>query len=258
MKATVCELRNDPAGLEADWQKLAGHVQAEGSEFVLLPEMPFHPWLAASEAVSVSAWEESVKAHEAWIAGRLPDLIPAVVGGTRPVIVDDRRLNEAFLWDKQGGLHGIHFKYYLPNEEGFWEATWYEQGKKDFSVTEAAHIKLGYLICTELWFNEHARDYGKAGAHIILCPRATPPSTVDKWIAGGRVVSVVSGAYSLSSNFGGVGAGKTEWGGGGWIIEPEEGVVLGITTKEQPFLTLDLDVSAAGNAKKTYPRYVKL
>ena len=54
-------------------------------------------------------------------------------------------------------------------------------------------------------------------------------------------------------------AGKTpdgcDFAGVGWITEPE-GKVLGLTLPDQPFLTLDLDLSKADQAKKTYPRYV--
>ena len=35
MKVTVCELRNDPAGLNQDWPALTEHVAAEKSDLVL-------------------------------------------------------------------------------------------------------------------------------------------------------------------------------------------------------------------------------
>jgi hypothetical protein len=47
-----------------------------------------------------------------------------------------------------------------------------------------------------------------------------------------------------------------KWGGAGWIIEPEEGQVLGLTSADEPFLTLGIDLKVAETAKKTYPRYV--
>ena len=47
-----------------------------------------------------------------------------------------------------------------------------------------------------------------------------------------------------------------EWGGTGWIIEPQEGEVLGTTSRDDPFLTLELDPAVADAAKSTYPRYV--
>ena len=37
MKVTVCELRNDPAGLDQDWLALIDHVTSEKSDLVLLP-----------------------------------------------------------------------------------------------------------------------------------------------------------------------------------------------------------------------------
>jgi N-carbamoylputrescine amidase len=44
-------------------------------------------------------------------------------------------------------------------------------------------------------------------------------------------------------------------GGTGWIIDPEGGV-LGVTSPEQSFLTLEIDLTAAEEARTTYPRYV--
>ena len=91
---------------------------------------------------------------------------------------------------------------------------------------------------------------------MLVCPRATEITSVDKWIAGGRVAAVVSGAYCLSSNFSYRDGDAFKWGGNGWIVEPEEGTVLGTTSSEQPFLTIEIDLSKADTAKHTYPRYV--
>nr|NJM01854.1 hypothetical protein [Desulfobacula sp.] len=48
-----------------------------------------------------------------------------------------------------------------------------------------------------------------------------------------------------------------DFGGTGWIMEPDRGRVLKTTTKSRPFLTLDIDLAAAKKAKSGYPRYVK-
>lgn len=255
MKVTVCELRNDVDALKEDWQALISHVQENASEFVLLPEIPFFPWLARTRDVDPSRWEESVNAHEAWI-GCLAELGSSGAAATRPILKNGKRLNEAFIWQQGTGCTGVHEKYYLPDEPGFWEASWYERGAGDFALTTINNVWAGFLICTELWFNKHAREYARQGIHLLLCPRATPKSTVDKWIAGGRTAAVVSGAFCLSSNLGGTTAAGAEYGGAGWIIEPEEGAVLGVTSQQQPFLTLDIDLRVAETAKKTYPRYV--
>jgi N-carbamoylputrescine amidase len=217
--------------------------------------MPFYPWVAYTDQVAPGRWEAAVRAHDAWMA-RLPELACPLVAGSRPVLRDGRRLNEGFVWDPASGYRGVHAKYYLPDEPGFWEATWYDRGVRDFQSAAAGDIRAGFMICTEIWFGEHARAYARQGTHLLLCPRATPHGTADKWVAGGRAAAVMSGAFCLSSNRGGPDSHGMAWAGTGWVIEPQEGEVLGLTSPEQPFLTVEIDLSVAETAKRTYPRYV--
>jgi N-carbamoylputrescine amidase len=70
------------------------------------------------------------------------------------------------------------------------------------------------------------------------------------WLAGGRTAAVVAGAYAVSSNHG-----DERFGGQGWIVDPD-GRVLAITSAEEPFVTVDVDLDGAEAAKRTYPRYV--
>ncbi len=255
MKVTVCQLHEAPDGLEGDWPLLVEHVREQASDVVLLPEMPFHPWLARHRVADPLAWEEAVAVHQCW-EERLDELAPAVVLGTRPVVEAGERFNEGFVGGSGAPCVGVHRKYYLPDEEMFWEASWYGRGEERFDTFEAAGAVAGYLICTEMWFTEHARAYGRAGAHLLAAPRATPGSTAEKWIAGGRAAAVVSGAWCLSSNRGGLDREGTVWAGAGWIIEPEEGEVLAITSENEPFMTREIDLGRADSAKASYPRYV--
>ena len=256
MKITVCEISNEPGKLSRDWKKLTKHVQAEGSDVVLLPEMPFYPWPAWTDAVDMTIWEKSVAAHDKWIQ-RLTELSEATIFGTRPTIQKSRCYNEGFMWHSGTGYCPVHTKYYLPDEDGFREAAWYDRGLREFIPTHTGSAMIGFLICTELWFMEHARAYGREGVHMLVCPRATPASSKDKWLAGGRTAAVVSGAFCLSSNFGGTDRNGMSWAGNGWIVEPEEGQVLAVTSPSEPFITLDIDLRIAENAKNTYPRYVQ-
>lgn len=255
MKVTVCELRNSSLEFDADWQALVNHVRSESSDLVLLPEMPFYPWVAWTREVHPSVWKSSVEVHVQRISC-LADLGSSTVISSRPIIENTKHFNEGYVWEVDSGYRPAHTKYYLPNEEGFWEALWYQRGAKEFEAIQTSKAKVGFLICTELWFNSHARQYAEQKVDLLVCPRATPAQSTDKWIAGGRTAAVVSGAYCLSSNFSGGGSGESEFGGTGWIIEPEEGEVLGVTSRRHPFLTLEIDLSKARKAKQTYPRYV--
>lgn len=102
VKVTVCQLGNTPEALERQWKALCAHVRAEGSRFVLLPEMVFGPWFADSPGVDPVVWDHAESSHEQWMS-RLHELGAPCVAGTRPVTRDGRRMNEAFVWTPGGG-----------------------------------------------------------------------------------------------------------------------------------------------------------
>jgi predicted amidohydrolase len=244
----VCEVRTAPGALEEDWAGLVAHVRSEGSDLVVLPELGFAPWFAAERSADAATWEASVSAHDRWL-DRLGEL-PAAAIGTRPVTRSAGRRNQAYARERGGVVLPLHDKSYLPDEPGFWEASWYDRGTGGHAVTHLAGIRAGVLVCTELWFLEHARALGRSGAHVIATPRVTPSSSLDRWLAGGRACAVVAGAWSLSSN-----SAEPQHGGLGWAVDPE-GEVVATTSRERPWVTVDVDLPAVEAAKLRYPRYV--
>jgi N-carbamoylputrescine amidase len=239
---------------EPEWAALTEHVAAESPELVVLGEMPFARWLPATNQVDPDEWHKAAMRHDAWIA-RLVDLPDVAVAGSRPVMRNGYPHNEAFLWSHDAGYRPTHVKHYLPDEPGFWEASWYRRSPaKSFRAAPFGDISCGFMICTDMWFTEHARAYAAQGAELLLIPRATELSTGAKWLAGGRVAAVMAGAFCLSSNRQGAAEGL-RFGGAGWIIDPE-GNVLATTTDQEPFVTLEIDLAEARAAKKSYPRYV--
>ncbi len=251
MKVTVCELIDAPTLLEAQWQQLIAHARANTSELILLPEMPFSRWPCAEPfaAHSAQVWQAAVLEHQQWCE-RIAGLnIP--VAFTLPVQSAAGRFNRACLISGNQLSYG-HDKYYLPDEPGFWEASWYSRGNGDFELLTVGSARLGFLICTEVWFQEHARHYAKRGVNIILNPRANYPEDQDIWQTGNRATAFVSGSYLLSSNLLPVDADASA---GGWVISPD-GEVLAQTTAEQPFATVELDLQLAEAAKRRYPCYV--
>lgn len=252
MKATVCQLPDPSDQFEAAWTDLVR--QSQGSDLVVLPEMPFHPWVAWTNQYDPAVWDAAVFAHDTWIE-MLGELGAAGVAGSRPIRTETGiGHNRAFVWDG-GSLHNGHDKYYLPEEPGFWEATWYSRGDGSFDAMELGPHRIGFLLCTEMWFTERARGYARQGVQLLLTPRVTELSSVDKWLAGGRAAAVMSGAFSLSSNRTGSNNG-VDFGGVGWVIDPD-GEVLATTSESEPIVTVDIDLTDADAAKLTYPRYVR-
>lgn len=251
MRVTVCELPDETPAFERAWRALCAHCRSRVTDLVLLPELPFHPWFGTTPTFSSETWRAAEDVHRRWL-DRLPELAPAAVLATAPVTQEGRRLNEGFVWDEESGYRAAHHKYYLPDEEGAWEARWYERGDGRFAMAQVGAARVGFIICSELWALERAREYGKAGAHVLVTPRLTGRSSVEKWLAGGRAAAVVSGAFSLSSN-------RTseaqDYGGHGWVVGPD-GEVLASTSSGEPFATVDIDLVLAEKAKSTYPRYL--
>jgi N-carbamoylputrescine amidase len=249
---TVCELPDDRVQFQQAWDGLVDHVRASASQLVLLPEMPFAPWLAVSPEFDASAWNDAVAAHDAWLP-RLADLAPAAIVASRPVTRGGVRRNEGFVWESARGYRAVHDKRFLPDEEGYWEAKWYSAGDGRFELAAIAGAQVGMLICTELWSLGHAQQYGQEGAELVVTPRATGRLTVEKWLVGGKAAAIVSGAFSLSSNWTADGNGG-DFGGAGWIIDPD-GRELARTSRTHPFQTTTIDLDTAVAAKRTYPRY---
>ena len=251
MRVTISQI--DGGALESQWPGLIQHCRAEKSDFLLLPEMCFSPWFCAAPDPDERIWDAAVSAHDRWLS-RLPELGVPMVSGTAPRRIEGQKRNASYVWTSERGLQWHHQKTYLPDEAGFWEATWYDRGAVDFPTLQIGGLRLGVMICTEMWFLQHARAYGQRGIHLLLSPRSTPLETNDKWLAGGRTAAVVSGAYCLSSNHAGR-VDDLELGGCGWLCDPE-GRTLALTSDEQPFATVAVDLKAAEDAKRGYPRYV--
>mgnify|MGYP001817725626 CR=1 FL=1 len=255
MKVTVCQLDNRAAERESMLAQLARHIASEQSQLLVLPEMCFADWLAADAEPDRARWLAAIKSHADHIRD-LDRLGAQAVIASRPVVTDDdSRRNQAYLWTPQPRVQPIHEKYYLPDEPGYWEASWYDRGPPEFELCEALGLRIGVQICTEMWFFEWARHFAREGAELLCVPRATPHKSLQRWLAGGRVAAICSGAYCLSSNLWTPPGGKVDCGGLGWIISPQ-GDVLAQTSEDSPFATVDIDAEFARQAKSTYPRYV--
>ena len=187
MKATIAQF--DASQLPGEWAALREHVSRERPDLVLLPEMCFAPWFCTAPEYDETVWRAALSAHERWLA-RLPELGAPLIIGTAPRNEDGKRYNVAYAWNAERGLQWMRRKTYLPNDDGYWEANWYDRAPIDFIPVCLGELSIGLSICTEIWFMQHAREYGKRGIHLLLNPRSTPAFSNDKWLAGGQPLSL--------------------------------------------------------------------
>ncbi len=254
MKLTVCELPDQAAEFEKAWPNLIKHVADNSSDLVLLPEVPAYYWFGYKTEFDAAIWAEAIAAHDSLLT-EFHKFAPTTVLATRPINKDERRLNQAFCWTSDNGYQRVHEKYYLPEEPGFYETRWFHRGDPEFALTKINEISCGFLICSEVMFNEHARHYGRQGANLIATPRASGGHS--RWQVALRMAAIASGAFVISSNRSSKGGtiSGVNFGGCGYIINPD-GEVLGVTSPDEPFVTVEVDLADALKAKSLYPRYI--
>ena len=68
MRITVTQFNaND---LDTAWPALVDHCTEHAPDLVVLPELPFGPWLSATADVDPAAWAESERLRGAWFGSR--------------------------------------------------------------------------------------------------------------------------------------------------------------------------------------------
>lgn len=99
--------------------------------------------------------------------GRLGALGAGAVVASRPTVEPDgRRHDQAFVWTPQRGAARVREKRYLPDEPGYWEASWYDRGEPSHDTCQVLGATVGVLLCTDLWFS---RAHGPAPGPARSC-----------------------------------------------------------------------------------------
>lgn len=238
----------------AAWDQIQNTVERARADILVTNEMPFGPWLAEAAEFDLSAAARSAELHEAALVA-LKNLQVGAVVSSRPILEGDCLSNEAYVLER-GSILPLHRKRYFPEETGWYEESWFQRGAPDrYSSVEVQGLRVGVLLCTELFFNEHARAYGREGADIIVVPRASGRS-VRLWEMAGAMASAVAGTYLVSSNRTGTTRGSLDFGGYGFALDPN-GEHLAHTSDAQPLCTVDVDTGITQAQKLAYPCYVK-
>jgi N-carbamoylputrescine amidase len=237
----------------SQWDAIRRSVDRAGADLLVTNEMPFGPWLAKHSSFEKNDCLRSIEVHERALDALRQLNVNAVIS-SRPIAYGAQLANEAFVLE-DGKYRRIHHKKYFPDESGFFEETWFNGGEPGFEIVQIGAVKVGVLLCTELFFNEHARHYGRLGVDVIVVPRASG-KMLDHWKIAGSMAAVVSGAYVISSNRFSKSADEQVFGGAGFAVSPE-GIHTGQTTEDSKLAiaVIDLDVSRA--QKSQYPCYVK-
>jgi len=255
MRLAVCEAPAAMLAGDAGWNRLVEQCETKAPDVLLLNEMPFGPWISVGAERDSEILKTSQQQHLDGME-HLGALGMYAVLGTYPRFEGALSVNQAFVWTPMNGLEVVHTKQFFPNEGGFHEARWFERGQQRFELADALGVQVGFLICTDVMFNEWARYYRHKRAHLIAVPRATPVGSESRWKTMCAAAAIVSGCYVASSNRSGIDESGMEFAGKGWIFNPI-GEMIAETTPEQPVVTAELDLSLVQKAQGEYPCYVE-
>lgn len=249
MRVCVMEGPVDLCPGSEQWLTLAQAIKDAKPDLLVTNEMPFGSWLAADSRYDADGAMESVSLHEVGLNALRELDVPCIIS-SRPVMGKTRLANEAFAL--QGGEYRfLHQKHYFPRDAGFYEHLWFEVTRPGFDVTEVGGIRVGVQLCTELMFNERSRAYGRAGAELIVAPRASGTST-SRWLVAGAMAAITSGCYVLSSNRAGTTQANQTFGGTAFAFAPD-GELMARSGDGESLLVVDIDPARARAQKLLYP-----
>lgn len=246
-----------PEGLQPEGENWHTAVQvpfqSKGGDILVTNEMPFGFWQPVGRMFSVERARDWVNLHERGLDA-LAKLPVAAIISSRPKLSGDKLVNEAFAL-VDGRYVILHHKHYFPAENGWQERAWFETAREGFDVVSIAGIKIGVLLCTELMFTDKARWLGKLGADLVAVPRA---SGTDHrvWRTAASMAAIVSGAYVVSSNRVGQQDPASPRFGGGALALDADGIEVGISSKDEPAVSVQVDRTLSAAAKSRYPVYV--
>jgi N-carbamoylputrescine amidase len=246
-RIATCDFPDRAADAKAMWGRLEDKLARAPVDLLVLPEFAGVDSFWSSPDFDAAVWQRAVTVH-ASIADELKCIAARRIIGTRVVESDGRRWNETFLWTPESGLVRGRPKAWLPEQEGGWEATWFDRGPQDVLPRRDGELRFAELVCTEIMVSMAARRLGQAGVQLIAAPRATGGH--PRWEVATRMAAIAAGAFVVTANRRG-----GSLAGGSWIVGPD-GDILSCTSEENPIISIEVDLATADAAKQTYPRNV--
>ncbi|QHP66381.1 carbon-nitrogen hydrolase family protein [Bradyrhizobium sp. LCT2] len=247
-RVATCEFPDRINEVPAMWRRLESEFAKAPVDLFVLPELAGVDSFWENPVFSEVVWRQAVTTH-AKISDELKRLAAKRILGTRAVELDTRRWNETFLWKPESGLVRGRPKAWLPQQEGGWEATWFDRGPQNVLPVHDDELCFAELVCTEIMVSTAARRLGQAGVQLIAAPRATGGHA--RWEVATRMAAIAAGAFVVTANRRG-----GSLAGGSWIVAPD-GDILVRTSEDSPIISFDVDLAAADAAKQTYPRNVR-
>jgi NAD+ synthase len=168
--AQVNPVVGDVAGNLRRIREARAAAAADQAQLVVYGELTVSGY-PPEDLVLKSAFLDAVEAVVEDLAADTADGGPALLIGA-PWRVDGRVRNAALLLD-HGKVAAVRLKHHLPNYGVFDEARVFTPGPVPGPVAFRG-VRLGVLICEDMWYADVADTLAAAGAEILVVPNGSP------------------------------------------------------------------------------------
>jgi NAD+ synthase len=163
----------DIAGNLAKIRAARAQAAATGADLVLLPELVVSGY-PPEDLVLKPAFQAACRAAVEALAADTADGGPGLIVGA-PWIDDGKLYNAACVLDG-GRIQTVRFKHHLPNYGVFDEKRVFVPGPLPGPVAFRG-VRLGLMICEDMWFADVAECLVESGAEILVVPNGSPFET---------------------------------------------------------------------------------
>jgi NAD+ synthase (glutamine-hydrolysing) len=179
MRIAVAQLNQVVGDLPGNAQRIlaaVGEARAAGADLVVTPELslcgyPPEDLLLRPAFMQACARELSDLARQ--ITG-----VKVLVGF--PETMDGKNYNAAAVLSA-GGVDGVYHKQQLPNYTVFDEERYFVPGAVPL-VIDVAGIRVGVVICEDIWFPGPVAAARDAGAQVLVVPNGSPYHTRQQFM----------------------------------------------------------------------------
>jgi predicted amidohydrolase len=152
--------------------KMIEKAAGKGAEIVALQELFQTPYFPQRGKMKKDDYAESLKGFTVGEMKKTAKELGVTI--IVPFYEKKKRkyFNTAVVIGKNGKLKGRYHKTHIPQDPGFYEKEYFEEGGTGYTIFKAGNVKFAVLICYDQWFPEAARMARLNGAQIIFYPTA--------------------------------------------------------------------------------------
>jgi NAD+ synthase len=172
--AQIAPTVGDVAGNTEKIRAARKEAAAQGADLVILPELIVSGY-PPEDLVLKPAYQRACRAAVEELAAETDDGGPAmIIGSPWPTTAEGggQPYNASILCDN-GKIAHVRYKVKLPNYGVFDEVRRFRTGSS-YEVTPFRGMKLGLMVCEDMWYRQAAAELRAQGADILIAPHGSP------------------------------------------------------------------------------------